>query len=143
MAILNYTTKIESGKTVAELQQLLAKAGCQKVLVDYEAKEPVAVTFMVEVNNYPIYFTLPANVEGVRQALLKDPKVGMSYCTTDQARRVAWRIIKNWCEAQLAIIEAGQAQLAEVFLPYAITQNGKTLFQRLDVGDLPVLGRLS
>ena len=45
---------------------------------------------------------------------------------------MAWRIIKDWIEAQLAIVEAEQAEMVEVFLPYA--QNpatGKTLFEQL------------
>jgi hypothetical protein len=139
MAILNYTTKIDAGKTVAELQQLLGKAGCQKVLIDYDdSREPVAVTFMVPVNGKPMFFTLPANPGGVLTALKRD-RVPATYCNLAQARRVAWRIIKVWCEAQLAIIDAGQAQLAEVFLPYAQTANGQTLFKAIETGSLKLL----
>ena len=48
----------------------------------------------------------------------------------EQARRVAWRILKDWVAAQLAIVEAEQAQMAEVFLPYAVeSQTGQTMFQ--------------
>lgn len=46
-----------------------------------------------------------------------------------QASKVAWRIIKNWIEAQLAIIEAGQAEFSQVFLPYTQNQGGKTLYE--------------
>jgi hypothetical protein len=35
----------------------------------------------------------------------------------------------------MAIIEAGQAQLAEVFLPYAVTGTGKTLYQEFESGN--------
>jgi hypothetical protein len=139
MAILNYTTKIDAGKTVAELQQLLAKAGCHKVLIDYdETHEPIAVTFMVPIKQQPTFFTLPANPGGVLAAMRRD-KVPATYCTPAQARRVAWRIIKVWCEAQLAIIDAGQAQLAEVFLPYAQTPSGQTLYRAIKAGSLKLL----
>jgi hypothetical protein len=139
MAILNYTTQISATKTVGEIQQLLVSAGCQKVLVDYLDRQPTALTFMIQVQGQPVYFTLPANVEGVRKALVADVMVKRHYQTTDQARRVTWRIIKNWCEAQLALIEAGQAQLAEVFLPYAQTASGQTLFRALETGGFKLL----
>jgi len=42
---------------------------------------------------------------------------------------VAWRIIKDWIEAQLAIVEAEMVEMAEVFLPYAVTKSNKTLYQ--------------
>jgi hypothetical protein len=39
----------------------------------------------------------------------------------EQAARIACRIIPNWEEAQLAIIETGLVDLKQVFLPYAQT----------------------
>lgn len=54
-----------------------------------------------------------------------------SYKTVEQAKRVSWRIVKDWVEAQLAIIESGQAEMGEVFMPYAVTISGETLFKRL------------
>ena len=42
---------------------------------------------------------------------------------------MAWRIIKDWIEAQLAIVEAEMVEMAEVFLPYAVTKSNKTLYQ--------------
>jgi hypothetical protein len=46
-----------------------------------------------------------------------------------QARRVAWRIIKDWIAGQLALVEAGQAEVSEVFLPYVVSAQGETLFE--------------
>jgi hypothetical protein len=40
--------------------------------------------------------------------------------------------VKDWVEAQMALVEAGQAEVAEVFMPYAIDQSsGMTMFQAL------------
>ena len=47
----------------------------------------------------------------------------------EHAYKVAWRILKDWVLAQMAIVEAGAAQLAEVFLPYALQPDGKTMFE--------------
>jgi hypothetical protein len=40
--------------------------------------------------------------------------------------------VKDWVEAQLALVEAQQAQLAEVFLPYAVMRGGQTAFQAFE-----------
>ena len=41
----------------------------------------------------------------------------------------------------MAIIEAGLAELAEVFLPYAVNPNtGQTLFQEFEQNRLPARG---
>jgi hypothetical protein len=46
MPILNYTTKIDSYKTITEIQQVLAKKGARKMIVDNnENSLPIALTF--------------------------------------------------------------------------------------------------
>jgi hypothetical protein len=59
--------------------------------------------------------------------------------TREQAARIAWRIVKDWVEAQLAIIEAEMASRPEVFLPYAQTNTGETIFQRFEKNGLTAL----
>ena len=144
MPILNYTTTITTTRTVAELQVILAKAGVQKLLVDYDPAgggEALALTFAVPVGpeKQLMWFALPSHWQGVQRALKREGAAA-KYQTEAQARRVSWRIIKNWCEAQLAIIEAGQAALAEVFLPYAQTPGGQTLYRAIESGTLKLLG---
>jgi hypothetical protein len=46
-----------------------------------------------------------------------------------QASRVAWRIIKDWVDAQLAIIETEMVTLEQVFLPYMQVKDNKTLYE--------------
>jgi hypothetical protein len=129
MAILNYTTQIDFNKTVGEIYAILAKAKVQQISTDYENGQPAAVKFMLTYFEQPIYFRLPCNVDGVYKALCRAPKVPYRLQTKEQARRVAWRIIKDWVEAQLAIVEAQQAEMVEVFLPYALDNTGRTAFQ--------------
>jgi hypothetical protein len=141
MPILNYTTAISTSKTAQEITGILVKAGAQKIVLDYAEGEATAITFAVPVGpeSQLVFFTLPANWRGVQKALLKST-VPAKYCTDEQARRTAWRIIKTWCEAQLALIEAGQAGLAEIFLPYAQTPSGATLYQAIEAGNFKQLG---
>lgn len=129
MAILNYTTKIEASKTASEVQQILAKGGAKQISIDYDEGIPSALTFTITYLEQPIHFRLPCNVEGVYKSLCNS-KIPYAKKTMAQARRVAWRIIKDWTEAQLAIVESRQAQMTEVFLPYVVQEGGQTLFQK-------------
>ena len=53
-----------------------------------------------------------------------------------QAERTAWRNVQNWIMAQMAIVEAGQVQIDEVFLPYLTDGRGRTLYQLYQGGKL-------
>jgi hypothetical protein len=97
-------------------------------MCDYDPQGNVtAISFQILDNGTPFAFSLPTNYEPV-YATLKRQNVPARYCNPDQARRVAWRITKDWIEAQLAIIETRMVTTAQVFLPYAITNNGQTLY---------------
>lgn len=131
MPILNYTTRIKSEKTIMEIQQILVKHGASKIVTDYEGGLPCAVTFCLTLNSQMVAFSLPANYRGVLKAMAKDKKVKRIYVNDDQALKVSWRIVKDWVEAQVALVEAQLADVAEVFLPYAVTKNGNTLYQEI------------
>jgi len=47
----------------------------------------------------------------------------------EHAYRVAWRIIKDWVEAQMSLLETEMVKMEEIFLPYVITPWGKTVYQ--------------
>lgn len=133
MAILNYTTSIAAEKTAMEIQQRLAKAKAQAVLCEYDDEGVLcAMSFRIHTQHGLVFFRMPANTTGVFRALHRNPKVPKKLKTKQQAANVAWRILKDWIEAQLAIVEAEMADIAEVFLPYAQDRSGKTLYQALN-----------
>lgn len=129
MAILNYTTKIDHWKTIGEIQQALAKRGAQKIIVDNFNELPVGISFSILWHDKPICFAVPCNFKGVLRAMENSKRIAKSQCNEEQALRVGWRIVKDWIEAQLAIVEAEVATMAEVFLPYAVTKDGVTLYK--------------
>ncbi len=131
MAILNYTTEVDCEKTIGIIQKILVKHGAHKITTDYKNGIPSEVTFCLTLNGSTVGFKLPANYSGVLKAMREDAKVPRSKCTDEQAQRVAWRIVKDWVEAQMAIVEAQLADMAEVFLPYAITKHGTTLYKEV------------
>lgn len=128
MPILNYTTKVPVANTLAEISKILVKAGANAVLSEFDtAGNVTAVSFRIETTHGTIHYRLPADVEGVIRALKKDRE----FKDSAHANRVAWRIVKDWIEAQMAIIQAQMAELPQVFLPYAQTQNGETVYEKI------------
>ena len=135
MAILNYTTSIKTEKTVSEIQKRLAAAKAQAVLSEYDDNGiTVAMSFKIRTSTGTATFRLPANIEGVYQALKRNRKVPNRLKTYEQASRVSWRILKDWIEAQLAIVEAEMVDMVEVFLPYVQDESGQTLYEAIKSG---------
>ncbi len=127
MPILNYTTKVPASQTVLEIQNKLAHKNARRISVEYDNEHnPTSIDFEILVCEQPVRFRLPCNVDGVQRAMKRDRAAGRD--DRNRVRRVAWRIVKNWVDAQLAMIEANQVEMAEVFLPYAIDNRGETMF---------------
>lgn len=131
MALLNYTTSIAPEKTIGEITKMLVKAGASKILTDYDdTGNIVSLSFQLSLEGNMVGFTLPTDWRPV-QLVLREQRRRNSRVKDDeaQARRVAWRITKDWVEAQLAIIETRMVTTAQVFLPYAVTNNGQLMYQ--------------
>ena len=136
MAILNYTTKIKAERTASEIQEKLAKAKAQAIMSEYdESGVMCAMSFRILSQHGMLSFRLPVNIDSVFRAISQDENIPKRLRTKEQAARVAWRITKDWIEAQLAIVEAEMADLKEVFLPYMQNQVGITLYQTLKHND--------
>lgn len=152
MALLNYSTEIDPDKTAGEIATMLRKAGAQAVLTEYDpgGNYVSALSFRIDLNGQMLQFRLPTNPEPVLRTL-KDqyensPRVhgrkrwrGPS---PDHAHavRVAWRIIKDWTEAQLALIETQMVTAPQAFLQYAVMKDGRTLAERISEDPQFLLG---
>lgn len=139
MAILNYTTSISAEKTASEIQAKLVRAKASAVMSEYEGGVLARLSFRVTTIHGEHAFQLPANIDGVFKAMQRDHRVPRSLKTREQAARVAWRIIKDWVEAQLAIIEADMATLPQVFLPYMQIGPDETVYSRFEKQGFPAL----
>lgn len=137
MPLLNYTTSISADKTVSEIQKILAKSGARAILANYDDNGTItALSFQMNVNGDLIGFKLPCDPNPVMLVLERDYKVPNRLKNREQALRVAWRIVKDWVEAQLAIIETQMVKPEQVFLPYAVTDTGETIFEKFESGKL-------
>ena len=133
MPILNYTTQVNTDRTVEEIRKKLVAAGAQAVLMEYGDHELIAaISFRIKTPDGELSFRMPANPDGVLRAMHKSRKVPGRLLTTAQATRVSWRIIKDWVEAQLAMVESGNAEITQVFLSYwQSPQTGRTLYEAM------------
>lgn len=139
--ILNYTTTIAVEKTVSEIQAMLADAGAQSILIEYDDDRLVSsVSFRLDYQGALVSFRLPAQIDPLYVILQNDDDVPRKLRTQEQAARVAWRIIKVWVASQLAFIEAEQVEMVEVFLPFAQNpQTGETVFKQLVASNFALL----
>lgn len=130
MAVLNYTTTVDSARTVGEMQQMLAEHGARTVHAEYDAGKAVALAFTIDTPHGIRSFTLPMDPVPVLELLKRTPVKGHRAAPTiEQAERVAWRILKDWLEAQLALIETAMVTLDQVLLPWMHTDEvGTTVY---------------
>lgn len=138
MAISNKTTSVNSVRTVGEIQALLAKAGARQMLIEYEGEDPSALAFQIMVHGQPVGFRLPCNWQGILKALRGQVPVRLQ--NSQHAKRVGWRIVKDWLRAQLSLIEAGASTIEEVMLPWAIMKTGNTVSMEMLVNKPHLLG---
>lgn len=135
-ALFTYTTKIEPSKTIGEIQENLVQHGAKSVMANYTDHGTIeALSFMIVTPEKKVMaIRLPCDAKPVLRVLdqqYRQGKVPRPLVNEEQALRVAWRIVKYWVEAQMALLETQMVKMEQVFLPYAIVKNGKTLFEAM------------
>ncbi len=132
MPILNYTTSIEASKTVSEIQKILVSHGATSILTNYDSEGMIeSLSFKVKApTGEEVPIKLPVEPEAVLKVMSKyGSHVPYRYQNKAQAVRVAWRIIKDWTEAQMALLETQMVKIDQIFLPYTIIRDDKTAYQ--------------
>jgi len=133
------TTKIPPSRTVEEIQRILGEYGASAIRVDYEKGEIIGVSFTVEIGGNQIPFRLPCRWRSIFQAIKSDAENKQyspdffeekEHQWEEDSRRIAWRQILRWIEAQMALVETEMVKTEEVFMPYLILDKGQTLFER-------------
>lgn len=130
MTLANYTTSVPAVRSANEITKDLVRAGARGIGSEYDPQgRMVSMVFTMVVAGDSFSYTLPVRVDAVQAVLIKQ-RVEKRYQTRDHAERVAWRILRDWVRAQLAIIETEMVQLDQVMLPYMSTDNGMTVYDR-------------
>lgn len=148
MGLLNYTTEIKVDKTLSEIETMLVNAGAQKILKEYDGSGNITtLSFMIQTEKGMMPIKMPMNVRAVMQVINNQTNeyVGKGdskrlvvpkryFNDMEQARRVGWRIIKDWLESQLALIQLKMVKIQEIFLPYIVGIDGKTVYEKIESG---------
>ena len=131
MSLYMETTRISVDKTAGELCMLLARSGATKIQQDYDGGVVCAMHFILRVGQNDLPYRLPVRVQAVYDLLASGRRVRNRADLMEQAKRVAWRQILRWVQAQLALIQTGMVQAAEVFLPYMSVAPKQTFYEKV------------
>jgi len=131
MPIANYSTTVDALKTVGEIQGILVAHGARSILMNYGKDGSIeSLSFIIETPYGDMPIRLPINARAVLK-VLEEQRVPPRYANYPQAVRIAWRIVKDWVRAQMAILETEMVKMEQIFLPYMITKNNQTLYESM------------
>jgi hypothetical protein len=139
----NYTSTVPASRSVLHIKEQLVKAGAVKMIEDYDRATGslTGLYFVLQLkDNRQVPFKIPAQVDAVRAHLTECEKQGrrrVSITAAErikaQAERTAWKILSDWIDIQLTLIELQQVDPLEVFLAYVYDQHkNQTFFEKLE-----------
>ena len=137
MGLLNYSTRIPAAQTAGEVQGILGKHGAKAVMIEYgDGGGAEAMSFQIKRGDDSLGFRLPIEPDKVLKVLQDQYDSGklrshQGRPDREQAVKVAWRILKDWIEAQMAYLETQMVTMEQLFLPYMLTRDNKTLYQAM------------
>ena len=147
MPLLNYSTRIEAHRTVSEITAILVRHGASRIMQEYDGSgNIVALKWSLAGRYGTLGYAMPVNYEAVYEVLTEEGRIfkGDAERRKEQARRVAWRILKDWIEAQIALLESGMVEMEEIFLPYMLAgDSDRTLYNALVAGEFRNLALLA
>lgn len=145
----NYTSDVPVSKTIFKIEQVLIQCGVLGITKEYGTNaEVTAIRFHIPVHDREMTVRLPADAEKALDALwlnyvdgdeLTADGLELTWKSTKrkkradflaQAHRTAWKIIQDWIEVQMSMIQMKQAEQAEVFMPY-IWDGKETIYNRI------------
>lgn len=148
MFLKNYTSDVPVHITIGRIEQILLKCQVSGIMKEYgPGGKVLALTFSVRFSeDKTVAVRLPAKEEECLVALWKEYAAGCR-TTTDgrvvssykkktrdsfrgQAEKTAWKLMQDWVEVQMSMIQLNQADIREVFMAY-IWDGKQTFFDRL------------
>lgn len=143
MPLKNYTTSVSAERTIGEIMEILAPKGAREILTAYDdSGKVIGLSWTVDTPRGKLAFRLPLNLDAVHRTLNdqrgKGQGVKSSQTTIDHARKVAWRTIKDWIDAQMALLETEQVEFEQIFLPYMVVNKDQDLYHHMLEQDFQV-----
>jgi len=133
----NYTSSVPVERSIAFIENKLVRRGAQNIIKRYnpQTKKLECIFFTMETKDGTFSFKVPAKVDQVEKILLESKrKITPSVLENvrAQAERTAWKIMSDWVEVQMALIQLEQVEFLQIFLPYIyIPKKDLTYFEML------------
>ncbi len=132
----NYTSTVPVTRSVQHIEDRLVRFGAKSIVKEYDAQKVLeSVCFIIDIQGNEVPFKLPARVSNVEKVLkgeIRRPKAGTLDRVRDQAERTAWKLVSDWVDIQLSLVELGQVDLLEVLLPYVYdVARQETFFEKI------------
>lgn len=130
MPIANYTSGVAADRSRGEVERMLVAVGARGISTEYDNRgRAVGLHFAMPGRRGGLdHYRLPVRIAGTLAALERDG-VERRYRTIEHAEKVAWRCLRDWVRAQLALIAAGLSTVDEVMFPHSITRTGATAYE--------------
>lgn len=139
--VKNFSTSVPVNRTVAEIEKMLTKYGAKHILKEYDENgDPVMLVFSILTEHGTMGVRLPIHPEKILAVFKKQVSNGLlpkKYWAGEwvdkQAQRVGWRIIKDWLDAQITLLNIEMVKIEEIFLPYIYNDRLKmTVYEMLE-----------
>ncbi|RLI55299.1 MAG: hypothetical protein DRP09_10255 [Candidatus Thorarchaeota archaeon] len=144
----NYTSSVPAKTSIAHIENKLAAYGALSISKWFNDDGSVAgLSFVINNNGIAMSFKIPAKVDRVEKRFLANRsrpprnKEEMSRLKA-QAARTAWKIMSDWIDIQLSLIDVDQVDATEVFLPYVFDGNS-TFYEHLKNDGFKSLAQIS
>ena len=141
--IKNYTSEVPASRSVLRIEEQLMKHGAKNIMKIIEQQKLIGIAFIIPIGGVDTPFRLPARIDRVElqlKKLIKRPRKGTLSKVSEQAARTAWKILADWVDIQMALVELDQAEFGEVFLPYMYDyQKEETFFDKMKASGYKML----
>lgn len=132
----NYTSTVPASRSVSHIEDMLVRHGATDIYKKYSPEKKLeAISFMLYVQGRKVPFKVPARVDNVEKMLrgaVRRPKPGTMQKIGEQAERTAWKLVSDWVDVQMSLIELKQLDIMEVFLPYVYdVAKDQTFYEKL------------
>jgi hypothetical protein len=133
--IKNYTSDVPAVRSMNHIEKRLVQNKAKSIMKTYGPDGTLsAIAFIMPTNGKEFPFKLPARIDRVEKTLLaqvRRPRKETFTRIKQQAERTAWKILADWVDIQMALVELDQAEISEVFMPYLYNhKKEETLFDQ-------------
>lgn len=115
------------------IQESLVSHGANGFMFEYDKEGRIkTLRFKMKVAENDVAFQLPVEWEKFQTALINQEVKRAD--DDDYCYRVAWANLRDLVLAQMAFLETEMVEIPQMFLGYAMSKKGKTLYEEIKGG---------